>query len=279
MKRIIALTLALCLFLCGCGAEPSETTSETTIPETTIAHETIPTTTISATIATEAVDNLDINKDTVLESAVSQFKTLLEENFENYDLSYDETGITISLWQEGIAKEATLAINGDKKYFNNWNKMIENFVSMAKSSRSFLDDLGLKDVSLAVVILNDQNTENIITMIVNDTIVFDIVSESASNNTATTGEKNALKKANSYLSFTSFSYTRLIEQLEYDGFTTEEAVYGADNCGADWFEQAAKKAESYLSFSSFSRQRLIEQLEYEGFTHEQAVYGVEENGY
>lgn len=95
----------------------------------------------------------------------------------------------------------------------------------------------------------------------------------------TTGQKNALEKAKSYLKFAAFSYTGLIEQLEFEEFSTEEATYGADNCGADWFEQAAKKAASYLKYSSFSKQGLIEQLEFEGFTHEQAVYGATQNGY
>lgn len=97
--------------------------------------------------------------------------------------------------------------------------------------------------------------------------------------TATTGEKNALEKAKSYLRSSAFSYEGLISQLEFNKFTHEEAVYGADNCGADWFEQAARKAESYLKSSAFSREGLISQLEYNKFTHEQAVYGVEQNGY
>ena len=75
------------------------------------------------------------------------------------------------------------------------------------------------------------------------------------------------------------SYSGLIEQLEFEEFTHEQAVYGADSCGADWNEQAAGKAASYLKHSSFSRERLIEQLEYEGFTYEQAVYGASQNGY
>lgn len=94
----------------------------------------------------------------------------------------------------------------------------------------------------------------------------------------TVGQQNALRKARSYLSHTAFSYKRLIEQLEFEGFTHDEAVYGVDNCGADWMEQAVKCAERYLSHTAFSRVRLIEQLEFEGFTHEQAVYGVEQNG-
>lgn len=96
---------------------------------------------------------------------------------------------------------------------------------------------------------------------------------------STLGEKNALKAAKSYLDYTAFSYTGLIEQLEYEGYSHSEAVYGADNCGADWNEQAAKAAANYLDYTSFSRSSLIEQLEYEGFTHSQAIYGVEQNGY
>lgn len=38
-----------------------------------------------------------------------------------------------------------------------------------------------------------------------------------------------------------FSYTGLIEQLEYEQYSHDDAVYAADNCGADWNEQAAKK--------------------------------------
>ncbi|MCK4647328.1 Ltp family lipoprotein [Candidatus Pacearchaeota archaeon] len=96
---------------------------------------------------------------------------------------------------------------------------------------------------------------------------------------ATIGEKNALSKALSYLSIMPFSYSGLIEQLEYEGYTHQEAVYGVDNSGADWNEQAALKAQSYLDIMPFSREGLIEQLEYEGYTREQAEYGVQAVGY
>ena len=96
---------------------------------------------------------------------------------------------------------------------------------------------------------------------------------------ATTGQKNALRKAKDYLSIMSFSYTGLVEQLEYEGFTHEEAVYAVDRCGADWNEQAAKKAKSYMEMMSFSRSGLIDQLKFEGFTQEQAEYGARAVGY
>lgn len=96
---------------------------------------------------------------------------------------------------------------------------------------------------------------------------------------ATMGERDALDSAKSYLRVMAFSYEGLIDQLEYEGYSHSEAVYGADHCGADWYEQAAKSAAEYLDVMPFSRQELIDQLEYEGFTHAQAVYGVEQNGY
>lgn len=96
---------------------------------------------------------------------------------------------------------------------------------------------------------------------------------------ATKGEKNALASAHSYLNAMAFSYTGLINQLKYEGYSSTEATFAADYCGANWNEQAAKCAKSYLNSMSFSRSGLIDQLEYDGFTHSQAVYGVNQNGY
>lgn len=56
----------------------------------------------------------------------------------------------------------------------------------------------------------------------------------------TIGQRNALASAKNYLSLTGFSYDGLIEQLEYEKFSHEDAVYAVDNCEADWNEQAAK---------------------------------------
>lgn len=95
----------------------------------------------------------------------------------------------------------------------------------------------------------------------------------------TFGEQNALKSAQSYLSFSAFSHSRLIQQLEYEGYSNAEATYGADRCGANWCEQAAKCAANYLKVSAFSESGLREQLKFEGFTDTQAYYGAAKNGY
>lgn len=122
----------------------------------------------------------------------------------------------------------------------------------------YLDNGDIENLGITVSDTEPEETEN-----------------SASGKELTLGMQNALKKAESYLSVTAFSYNGLIEQLEYNGFTHEEAVFGADYCIADWNEQALKKAESYLNTTAFSYQGLIEQLEHEGFTSEEATYGVD----
>lgn len=91
-------------------------------------------------------------------------------------------------------------------------------------------------------------------------------------------KQNALKKAKSYLNYSAFSYLGLIDQLEYEKFSHEDAVYAVDNCGADWNDQALKRAKSYLNHSSFSYQSLIHQLEYEKYTSEQSVYAADNCG-
>ena len=96
--------------------------------------------------------------------------------------------------------------------------------------------------------------------------------------TGSVSQQNAVKRAKSYLNYTSFSRDGLIKQLEYEGFSNEDAAYGADNCGADWMRQAELKARRYNESMSFSRSRLIQQLEYEGFTTEEAEHGADSVG-
>ena len=89
---------------------------------------------------------------------------------------------------------------------------------------------------------------------------------------------NALRSAKNYLEYTAFSYTGLISQLEYEGYSKEACTYAADNCSADWNEQALNSAKNYIEYTAFSYSGLIKQLEYEGFTSEQATYGADNCG-
>jgi hypothetical protein len=94
----------------------------------------------------------------------------------------------------------------------------------------------------------------------------------------TVSQRNARRTAADYLDYTAFSRSGLIRQLEYEGYTQEDAAYGVDALNVDWNEQAAKSAADYLEYTSFSRSGLIDQLVYEGYTQAQAEYGVSTTG-
>lgn len=97
----------------------------------------------------------------------------------------------------------------------------------------------------------------------------------------TSGQKNAKKAAQNYLSMTGFSRQGLIDQLssEYgDQYSVEDATYGVDAQNADWNEQAYRSAKNYLDMTAFSRQGLIDQLSSDygdKYTVEQATYGAD----
>ena len=96
---------------------------------------------------------------------------------------------------------------------------------------------------------------------------------------ASLSQQNAIGSAESYLDFSAFSRTGLIGQLEFEGFSTEDATFAVDSIAPDWNAQAAEKAQSYLDFSTFSRQGLIDQLVFEGFSVAEAEHGATAVGY
>ncbi len=106
----------------------------------------------------------------------------------------------------------------------------------------------------------------------------EVVEEEPAEPEMTLAQENAVRKANDYLKFTAFSKTGLADQLEFEGFSSEEATFAVNNIVVDWKEQAAVKAQEYLDLSAFSRSGLIDQLEFEGFTTEEATYGVDKVG-
>ena len=91
--------------------------------------------------------------------------------------------------------------------------------------------------------------------------------------------EQAVKKAKSYLSHLAYSESGLLKQLDYEGFTPEQARFGVDHSDADWFAEAAEKAASYMEHLAYSRDGLYRQLEYEGFTPDQIEFALADVGY
>ena len=98
----------------------------------------------------------------------------------------------------------------------------------------------------------------------------------------TLGEKNALRKAESYSTTMNMSKKGIYNQLtsSIEGFTKSEAQYAIDNIEADWNENALKKAELYSTTMSMSKKAIYNQLtsSIEGFTKAEAQYAIDNLG-
>ena len=104
-------------------------------------------------------------------------------------------------------------------------------------------------------------------------------STTAEDSDITYSMENAVKEATSYLTGGNY-YSRegMLKKLKGAGYTEEEAIYAADNCGADWMDQARLQAAFYLRYQNLSHDELIQLLLEQGFTPEEAEFGFDQNG-
>ncbi len=86
------------------------------------------------------------------------------------------------------------------------------------------------------------------------------------------GNEGAVNSAKIYLKSMAASKTKIISFLRKKGFNEEEATYGAENCGADWYYQALRMAMAYLSVQEYTYEQLALQLINEGFTEDEIIY-------
>lgn len=195
------------------------------------------------------IDYASIYTDSTSTEAIEAFKSLYGSNYDN---TFPENNQSITAY--GLYDGYSSAVNAPIFYFGLNENLQKQLLENPKNEY---------DSSAVTVEASEQPS----------------ATESDTTSEMTTAQYNALKKSKEYLRLMAFSYSGLIKQLEYEGYTTTEATYAADNCGADWNEQAAKRAQEYLDTMAFSRSGLIDQLKYEGFTSEQADYGVSAVGY
>lgn len=224
----------------------------------------------------------------------TRLKSIMDEAFSDYrhTMQYDDATASITFYLEAPAGARASLISPTREVRDVWDRMVESIRSMCEDMVSVIGYTDQADTVYFYLVdeLNGSgvyNQDEYLLLIKDKAVVYNYLdtgsgstwtdtssAKTNSTTTATSGERNALQRAYDYLDYSAFSYSGLIDQLEFEGYTASEATYAADHCGADWNKQAAKKAQEYLDFSSFSRQELINQLEFEGFTSSQAEYGV-----
>ena len=287
----VALSLSV-LMLSACGSKSENVESEGA--ETTLHTDSEEAENFAETdyATAEAEDEIPFDETEVYHYIVS----MLDQNFSGitHKVVYDREDSALNIFIEAPDSARELMAAENPEVVEAWDEMVDSMKAVGDPLWEIVSLTDGADYASVYIVdelksSNEYDQSEYLLWILNGEEEYNFMSDSTAGNggsiwqyvpdikdtgSATSGERNALSKAYDYLDFMAFSYSGLIEQLEFEGFSTSEATYAADNCGADWNEQAAKKAREYLDFMSFSRSGLIEQLEFEGFTRSQAEYGV-----
>lgn len=104
----------------------------------------------------------------------------------NYEASYDESGITVNVWEDGTAATAVLAQNGDKEAKETWDNLVKSVTDMTVATKKeIMEKNGYGNKMFAVNVLNDEKKETTLLTIADGVVFYDVV-----NGIDTTGLEN-----------------------------------------------------------------------------------------
>lgn len=105
--------------------------------------------------------------------------SIISQNFDEdkYTLEYDDTGVTLSLWEDGLAVGAVLAASGDTDAKTAWDDMVNNIIYMSNSMSDALETMGIENTVITVNILNEENTDNTLLCVMNGVVIYDATKE------------------------------------------------------------------------------------------------------
>ena len=113
-----------------------------------------------------------------VDSAIVLIENTLDDNFENFEVYYENGIIFVNVWQDGIAGAAMVASSGDQEFLASWDDLISSQIRLSNSLDDLVEALGLTDVSVAINVLNDMNTENVLLTVMNGIVFYDAVNDS-----------------------------------------------------------------------------------------------------
>ena len=257
MKKLLLISMCavLCVLFCACKGEESSSSESTA--ETTAAATAQTTANNQSTTAAPTTDDNSSSYASAKEAAVADAKKFLERANYSYqglynDLVYmgyadedakygvDNCGAD---WNEQAAKRAkALASTG----ITNYDNLVEKL-----ESEGFTRDQAEIGARSAAQSLDSQSGDS---------------------------TDSAIEAAKKYIETGNYTYTSLIDKLQQDGYSTADAEYAANNCGANWKGMAANEAKKLLDGGMTTKEEVVDQLIFKGFTYEQAVHGAEANG-
>ena len=255
MKKLVLISLCamLCVVFCACKGEESSSTESTTAQVTTAAA-TQPTTKNQTETAAATTADSNSSYVSAKEAAVADAKKFLEK------ANYSYQGLYNDLVYMGYADED--AKYGADNCGADWS---EQAVKRAKA-------LAANGIT---------NYDNLVEKLESEGFTGEqaaVGAQAAAQSQESGQNDDVIAAAKKYVETGNYTYTSLIDKLQQDGFSTGNAEYAANNCGADWNGMAANEAKNLIDGGVTTKEEIVDQLIFKGYTYQQAVHGAEANG-
>lgn len=125
---------------------------------------------------TDAYENL--SEEDRIQLYITTAKIVLNQYFdeEHYEIKKsNDSVITVSVWQEGVVQEATMAKLGNDKYLKDWEEIKEIFKGTSKDFSEAKTTMGLENYIVMLNLVNDENHDNMLLSYANGTLIYDFV--------------------------------------------------------------------------------------------------------
>lgn len=111
-----------------------------------------------------------------MEDVVAVIESSLKENYDSVSITYDGTTIDINISYTGLASAAqNVKSSNDKKQLESWNSFVSSLKKINSAALSIAKDAGFTDATIIMNLRNDLNPDNILIMIMNDILIYDVV--------------------------------------------------------------------------------------------------------
>lgn len=113
------------------------------------------------------------------EATVALWRIALAENFgeNNYELEYDDMGMTVNLWADNIALGAAAALGGSQEAKEAWDFVVESQTSLCNQISESIEDTGKENYYIMLNVLNDMDKSKTLLSVLNGVVIYDAVND------------------------------------------------------------------------------------------------------
>ena len=114
-----------------------------------------------------------------LDTIAAIWRIFLAESFgeDNYELEYDDTGMTINVWGDGVALDAASAATGDENAKAAWATLVDSQKTLCSTILGQIEDSGIENYYVMLNVLNDMDKSKTLLSTLNGTVIYDAVNE------------------------------------------------------------------------------------------------------